>query len=166
MPETIPELLSEAASRDPDGVWLRTDDGSLTFAAAVARVAATAQRLRAAGVRHGDLVVVTARTTPPYLLCWLGLAALGAVTVPTNPQSAPAELGGLIGQTRPRAVVTDAGLAPRITQAAAADVAELGLLDVEALAGDWPDAGRPGGPPPATLPSSSRHRAPPADRSW
>jgi carnitine-CoA ligase len=140
VPETISELLSEAADRDADGVWLRTDDGSLTFGAAVARVAVTARRLRAAGVRHGDLVVVTARTTPPYLLCWLGLAALGAVTVPTNPQSTPAEFGGLIGQTRPRAVVTDAALMPRIMQAYTAGVADLGVLDADALAGDWPQA--------------------------
>ena len=28
MADTIPGLLAAAAARDPDGVWLRTDDGS------------------------------------------------------------------------------------------------------------------------------------------
>ena len=51
----------------------------------------------------------TARTTPPYLICWLALACLGAVTVPVNPRSAPAELAGLEHQTRPRAIITDTG---------------------------------------------------------
>ena len=75
---TIPELLLAAASREPGRVWVRADDGSLTFSAAAARVAAAARALRDAGVRHGDLVMVTARTTPPYLICWLAVAALGA----------------------------------------------------------------------------------------
>ncbi|MGE5291909.1 MAG: AMP-binding protein [Micromonosporaceae bacterium] len=159
MPETIPELLAEAANRDPDGIWLRTDDGSATFGGAAGHVGAVAERLRSAGVRHGDLVLLTARTTPPYLFCWLALSALGAVSVSTNPRSTAAELGGLIEQTKPRAIVTDAELMPLITQTGAAPErgvsghggsggppggapwrpggAEFGVLDVDALAGDW-----------------------------
>ena len=65
---SIPALLWTAAERDPDGVWLRTDDGTATFAAAAGQVAQLAQRLHDLGVRHGDLVLVTTRTTPAYLL--------------------------------------------------------------------------------------------------
>ena len=65
MTETIPGLLLRAAERDPDGVWLRSDDGQLTFAAAAAEVARVAVRLADAGVGRGDLVVLTARNTPP-----------------------------------------------------------------------------------------------------
>src|SRR4029077_10223801 len=71
---TIPEVLTGAAHRDPDGVWIRTDEGTMTFGAAAAQVAATAAALRDAGLRRGDHVLVTARTTAPYLLCWLALA--------------------------------------------------------------------------------------------
>ena len=60
---TIPELLARAADRDAQRVWLRTDDGSQTFAGAAGLAGALAHRLRDAGVRHGDLVVVTTRTT-------------------------------------------------------------------------------------------------------
>ena len=133
---TIPQLLSDAAERDPGGVWLRWDsdgdsDGdevSLTFADATGRAARTAQRLREAGIRHGDLVLITARNTPAYLLCWLGLVSLGGVAVTVNPQSAPAELAGLLRQTPPRAVITDAGLRPLFAGAPS-------VLDVETLAG-------------------------------
>src|SRR5262249_36384728 len=114
---TIPQVLTEAARRDPAGIWLRTDDGSMTFAAAAAQVAATAAALRAAGVERGDHVLVTARTTGPYLLCWLALAWAGAVTVSANPRSKPAELAGLAQQTTPQAIITDAGLMPLVTQA-------------------------------------------------
>jgi len=108
---TIPRLLAAAADRDSDGVWLRGDSGSLTFGGAVAAAGRTAEALRSAGVRRGDLVMVTARNTPPYLICWLALAALGAVTVAVNPRGSAAELAGLAGQTAPRALITDAGLA-------------------------------------------------------
>ena len=140
---TIPEVLLTAASRDPDGVWVRADEGSLTFSAAAARVARTARALRQAGVRHGDLVMVTARTTPPYLICWLAVAALGAVTVSVNPRSAPAELAGLVRQTQPRAIITDRRLASLVAEAEVGGTPPLGLLDVAELTGDWasPSAG-------------------------
>jgi crotonobetaine/carnitine-CoA ligase len=135
-------------------VWLRADDpgaafaggGGLTFAAAAGRTGAVAAALREAGVRRGDLVVVTARTTPPYLLCWLALASLGAVSVATNPRSAPAELAGLVRQVSPRALITDAGLADLVGAAGIEDLPELGVLDVDALGAGLdsvplPDAG-------------------------
>jgi carnitine-CoA ligase len=107
MIDTIPGLLLRAADRDPDGVWLRADDGQLTFAAAAGEVARAAERFADAGVSRGDLVVLTARNTPPYLLCWLALVSMGAVAVATNPQGTEAELAGLVGQVGPRLVVTD-----------------------------------------------------------
>ena len=134
MADTIPELLAAAAARDPDGVWLRTDDGTLAFAGAAAQVARLAGRLGEAGVRRGDLVVVTARTTPPYLLCWLALAALGAISVPTDPSATADELGGLLRQVRPRRLVSDADLMA-VVQAAGAGTSE--LLDIDELVGDW-----------------------------
>ncbi len=149
---TIPEVLADAAARDPDGIWVRTDEGTLSFAGALNQVAAAARRLRDAGVGHGDLVMVTARTTPEYLICWLALTALGALVVSANPRSAPAELAGLAQQTRPRALITDAGLAGLVSQARIAEL-PLGVLDATELAGDWARAsgGPPGPLPPAAV---------------
>jgi crotonobetaine/carnitine-CoA ligase len=145
---TIPEVLTEAAARHPDRTWLRTDEGRLTFGQAAGQVAATAQALLGAGVRHGDLVLVTARTTPPYLLCWLALASVGAVTVSANPRSAPPELAGLAHQTHPAAVITDAGLRPLVNEAAISDLPRLGVLDADELTKGWDTASAgPAGPP-------------------
>ena len=138
---TIPRLLAAAADRDPDGTWLRTDDATMSFAEAVQRVGGLAEALRSAGIRRGDLVMTTARTTPPYLLCWLALAALGAVTVTVNPRSAPAELAGLVRQVEPRALITDAGLAGLVDGAGVAGLPELGVLDADALLGAAAAAG-------------------------
>jgi carnitine-CoA ligase len=139
---TIPRLLAAAAARDPDGTWLRTDETMLTFAEAVATVAGLAEALASAGIGRGDLVMVTARTTPPYALCWLALAALGAVTVPVNPRSAPAELAGTARQVVPRALITDPDLAQLVDAASVRDLPELGVLDVDELL----RAAREGGP--------------------
>ncbi len=148
MDRTIPELLSLAADRDPHGIWLRTDGGTLTFEGAAARVARTAAALRAEGVRHGDLVVLTAAGTPPYLVCWLALASIGAVSVCVNPRSTPAELAGLLRQTSPKAIISAPATMPdtRPTSDSATDSrsdqgagqgGSARTLDPGALAGDW-----------------------------
>ena len=134
---TIPRLLARAAERDPGGIWLRTDESTLTFGQAAARVAGLARALREAGIRRGDLVLVTARSTPGYLLCWLALPTLGAVTVSVNPRSAPAEIAGMARQVAPRVMISDAGLAP-LADAAVRERPGLVLLDCDELAARAP----------------------------
>jgi crotonobetaine/carnitine-CoA ligase len=133
--ETIPGLLVAAVERDAGATWLRTDEGTLTFAGAADQVVRLAERLRDAGAGHGDLVVVTARTTPPYVLCWLALVSLGAVTVPTDPGATLDELTGLVHQVVPRMIVTDAALRPLVVEARGQLAIE--VLDIDALLGDW-----------------------------
>ncbi|MHB1433358.1 MAG: AMP-binding protein [Streptosporangiaceae bacterium] len=140
---TIPRLLERAARRDPDGTWIRTDEVTLTFGAAAGQAAARAADLAEAGIGHGDLVLVTARTTPEYLLTWLALAALGAITVPVNPASSAAELAGLVGQVRPRAVVTDrplldSALAAVLGPGGAGEDAVRAVIDVGELGAGYP----------------------------
>ena len=143
-------MLADSAARDPGGIWVRSDAGTLSFAGALNRVAAAADSLRDAGVSHGDLVMVTARTTPEYLICWLALTALGAVVVSVNPRSAPAELAGLARQTQPRALITDQGLAALVSQAEISGLPPLGVLDAIELAADWAHGGGPSRPLPAS----------------
>jgi len=157
---TIPRLLSAAASRDSDGIWLRTDAGSVTFGGAVAAVSQTAEALGAAGVGKGGRVMLTARTTPTYLLCWLALTTLGAIAVAVNPRSSPAELAGLISQVQPKLLITDAGLSDLVASARS----QTGLTGVDQLraspfpdefdvasvvAAHWPD--------PAAMAAAARH---------
>ena len=127
---TIPDLLDDAANTHGDRQWLRTDDGALSFGQARAHVARVMESFRAAGVTKGDLVLVTTRTTPSYLLTWLALTSMGAVAVTANPASTPAELEGLVAQTTPKAIVSDAAVAlPELNRA--------GCLGVEEVVGDW-----------------------------
>jgi len=127
---SIPQLLADAAERDADGTWLRTDDVQLSFAETAAAVGGRAATLHEHGLARGDRVVLTARTTPHYLLAWLATTSLGAIAVPTNPASSPAELAGLLAQTQPRLIVTDAELRPLIESIGAASAS---VLDVDGL---------------------------------
>ena len=138
---TIPKLIERAAARDPGGIWLRTDGLELTFAETATRVAGVAAELSEDGLGHGDLVVLTARTTPEYLLSWLALATLGAVTVPVNPASTAAEFAGLVRQVEPRAVLTDPSLHDVLDEAGEGESHGRAVLDVTRLG-----AGRDGQP--------------------
>jgi crotonobetaine/carnitine-CoA ligase len=110
MPQTIPELFDEAVAAAPDKVWLVAGDESFTYAEARARIGRAAAALRAAGLGPGDLVLATMRNTPDYLFTWLASAYAGTILVTANPRSAEAELAGLVGQVKPRLVVSDAPL--------------------------------------------------------
>ncbi len=128
MQRTIPQLLVDAASRTPDRLWLRTDDGQLTFSETAGEVGGFAARLAQRGIGRGDLVMLTARNTAPYLLAWLAISALGAIAVSVNPASTTAELAGLIEQTEPRLVITDSELRRHFVTSGVPllDVGELG----------------------------------------
>jgi len=108
MPETIPELFDEAVAAAPDKVWLVAGDESFTYAEARERIGRAAAALVDAGLGPGDLVLATMRSTPDYLFTWLASAYAGTILVTANPRSAEAELAGLLGQVRPRLVVSDA----------------------------------------------------------
>jgi carnitine-CoA ligase len=107
MPQTIPELFDEAVAAVPDKVWLVAGDESFTYAGARERVGRAAAALGAAGLRRGDLVLATMRNTPEYLFTWLASAYAGTILVTANPRAAAAELAGLVGQVRPRLVISD-----------------------------------------------------------
>jgi carnitine-CoA ligase len=137
---TIPDLLDDAADRHGDRAWLRADDDSMSFVQARADVASAMALLRQMGVGKGDLVVVTTRTTPAYALLWLAITSIGAIAVTVNPASTPAELAGLLAQTSPRMIVTDAG-ARKALLAAGADTKALVIVgDVLGARGELPDA--------------------------
>ena len=110
MPQTIPELFDAAVAAAPDKVWLVAGDESFTYAEARERVGRAAAALRAQGLRPGDLVLATMHNTPDHLFTWLASAYAGTVLVTANPRSAEAELAGLVGQVRPRLVLSDAGV--------------------------------------------------------
>ena len=111
MKRTIPHLFDAAVEAVPSKTWLLHEDRTFTYEQASAAIGGGAVTLAGLGVGKGDLVLVTLRNTPEYLFTWLALMRLGAILVAANPASPAAELTGLAGQTEPRLVVGDAGVA-------------------------------------------------------
>ena len=145
MPRTIPELFDEAVAAVPGKVWLVAGDEAYTYAEARDRIGRAAAALQGRGIGRGDLVLATMRSTPDYLFTWLASAYTGSILVTANPRSAEAEQAGLVGQVRPRLVVTDPGL-DRVMAAArewgAADVVDVARLFEPAAGVDGPGPAR------------------------
>jgi len=141
MPETIPELFDEAVAEVPEKVWLVAGDDAFTYADARERIGRAAAGLRERGIGRGDLVLATMRSTPDYLFTWLGSAYAGSILVTANPRGAEAEQAGLIGQVRPKLVVTDPGLEDVFAGATgwgAASVADVADLFASEAGGEEP----------------------------
>lgn len=135
---TIPELFRGAVDEVPDSVWLRVDEQQWTYTGALSEILRAAAGLEQQGVGPGDRVLVTARSEPRYLFTWLALMELGAIQVPVNPKSSPAELAGFVTQVRPTLIVTDPPLRGALAEAPTEQV-----VDVEALFADQPRAAGP-----------------------
>jgi carnitine-CoA ligase len=149
MPNTISEFFDAAVAEVPDRVWLVAGDESFTYAQARERVGRAAAALIRLGAGRGDLVLATMRSTPDYLFTWLASAYAGAILVTANPRSAPAELDGLVGQVRPRLMVTDPGLDGVMAAApgwGAADVVDVARLYDSAAGVDGPGPAGPDDP--------------------
>ncbi len=84
-------LLLQAATRHPDRPGLIRGDTAWTWHTLATRVRTAAAGLRAAGVRHGDRILVHGRNGPALFESMWAAWMLGAVWVPTNVRLTPAE---------------------------------------------------------------------------
>ena len=147
--DTVAGVLSEQAAsrrdapflvfeREPGVVettsWAEQDVRARRAAAALARLGISA------GTRFG----VHLSNCPEFYDIWFGAAYLGAVMVPTNPQSSAAELRYLLGHSGCRNVLTRPDLVPTVRTAGGATV-----VDVTA---DWTGGVSPYEGPPAAAP--------------
>ena len=81
---TLLARVLDWTEREPDRLFARVWDRheiarDVTYATLVRRAAATAHRLRAAGVREGEVVVVILRSEEQLLSAWLAPLLIGAI---------------------------------------------------------------------------------------
>ncbi|HZB05369.1 MAG TPA: AMP-binding protein [Thermoleophilaceae bacterium] len=107
---TIPDLFEDAVAAVPDKTWLLFEEDAYTYAEAHGRIAAAAAGLRRHGLEKGDIVLATARNDPRYVFLWLATAYSGVIYLGVDPRQTETELDGLVRQTEPALVVTDANL--------------------------------------------------------
>jgi long-chain acyl-CoA synthetase len=110
------------AATTPDRTALRAfeRDQDLTFAAWLARSRALAGGLESLGVRRGDRVAMLLTTCVDFYVCDLGALLLGAVPFSLYATSPTVQLTEITGNAEPRVLITEAALADRAREVAAA----------------------------------------------
>jgi long-chain acyl-CoA synthetase len=108
------------AAADPDRVALRGAGEPWSYGMLRERAAAVAGRLRAAGVRPGDRVLLVAPSVPEFAGAYYGIHAAGAVAVTANTMSTRPELEYVGGDAGVSLVVGWHEVTPAPADAAAA----------------------------------------------
>ena len=110
-------VLEHRAEVDADRPFLQWEDGpALSFAETNRMVNRLAHGLAAAGVGHGDRVMLFLPNCPEYVLTWFALAKLGAVEVPVNSHYRGQFLEHVANNCAARMVVTTPELLPRFAE--------------------------------------------------
>lgn len=81
---SVGQLLADAAARHGDAPLFVFGAERVSFAEADQRASRLAHALRRLGVARGERVAVMLPNSPDFPVCWLAIARLGAVMVPTN----------------------------------------------------------------------------------
>jgi malonyl-CoA/methylmalonyl-CoA synthetase len=100
--------LPGALLRGGGGAALRCGPVELSHDALAAEVEAVAGGLAALGIGDGERVVVHAGASCAWVTAWLGVLRAGAVAVPVNPDYRDAEVGHILEDAEPVAVIADA----------------------------------------------------------
>ncbi|HEV7203346.1 MAG TPA: long-chain-fatty-acid--CoA ligase [Jatrophihabitans sp.] len=114
--------VARHAHADPDGVALRFEGATTTWAGFDERVRRFARGLHERGVTPGDRVVVLMTNRPEFIEAVLAANAAGAIAVPVNFRLAPEEAGYILSDSGASVIVTDTVLAPLAAAASAAAV--------------------------------------------
>lgn len=105
--------FEQACARRPDKVALVCRTGRLSYRALGARVRDLAARLRGAGVRPGDRVVLALESDAPYVVALHAVLACGATFVPLAPTTRPQRLAFVLQDTEATALLAEARGAER-----------------------------------------------------
>ena len=126
---TVPDLLAATAAAHPDGVAVRTREGSLTYRALWDEARRYAAVLVERGVRPGDRVGLLVPNVPQFLPAYYGALCAGAVVVPVQAMLRADEIRYLLDDSGARLLVAAASLLPQGAEGArAAGVDVLTLL--------------------------------------
>ncbi|MEU4332027.1 class I adenylate-forming enzyme family protein [Nonomuraea dietziae] len=97
---TVPDCLRHVAAGTPAAPFVREPDGAeLGYAAALEEATAIASGLIALGVGRGDRVHLHLPNSAAFLTHLLAVAEIGAVAVPTSPESSSDELAYVLSHS-------------------------------------------------------------------
>lgn len=111
---TVPRLLQRQAQQFGRRALLAMPGTTWTHADAAPRAAARAGALRAAGVQRGDRVALMCGNRIEMLETVLACGWIGAVAVPVNTASMPAQLQHVLGDSGAKLLVAEAAYLERL----------------------------------------------------
>ena len=96
---SLTEAFHRTAAEAPERVALQIGETTITHGELDAAAARLGGWMRDRGVRPGDRVLVTGRTSVELVLAYLGVLRAGAAMVPADPGSTASELAHLIADS-------------------------------------------------------------------
>ncbi len=120
--DTLASILLQHATARPGDVFVVFEGADaktrqVTFAELAGRAARTARVLGSAGVSRGDRFHVHLPNCVEFLECLFGAALLGAVMVPTSPDSTPDDLAFVLSHSQATVSITQPGLLSGLIEA-------------------------------------------------
>jgi len=105
-PDTLPEMVTAAARRNPAAIAVTFDDRDLTYAELDRRADDVARRLLRRGVRPDSLVVVLLDRSEDLVVALLGVAKSGGAFMPIDPGQPANRIAAMIETSGASVVVT------------------------------------------------------------
>jgi long-chain acyl-CoA synthetase len=103
-PLTLTSGIHVSAARTPNKIALKEGVRELSFGALAVHITAVASRLIEMGLQPGDRVAVLAPNCLEYPELVCGIADAGLIAVTLNPRSHPAEMAGILADSRARVI--------------------------------------------------------------
>ena len=116
-PKSIWSMVSDAASRNPDGEALVCGDRRMTWREVARQSAAVAAGLRQIGLQRGDRVALLLGNRIEFVLAMFGAAHLGLVTVLLGTRQQKPEIAYVLTDCGARLLIHEAALADRLPDA-------------------------------------------------
>jgi aspartate racemase len=132
---TIHDLFAEQARKSPDAVAVVHGARALTYGELDLQANQLANRLRALGVGPDVPVAICVSRSIEMVVGVLGILKAGGAYVPLDPSYPTQRLALIVGDARPRVILTEDALVARLSASELADIADRPV--VLRLDGDW-----------------------------
>ena len=105
---TLPRVLDALAAREPGRAWLSDERGTVTWAEAVEAAGSVRAGLEDLGVTKGQTVALMLPNCREFIEAWFGLAYVGAIEVPINPDERGERLVHVLNHSQAQVAIVDA----------------------------------------------------------
>lgn len=126
----VVHVLRDQLSKDPQRVWIVTEESRFSVADMDRRSSVLARGLSGLGVSAGDTVLVMLPNCIEFIDCWLALAKLRAIQVPVNTAYFGAMLEHLVRDSGATRIIVHESFRHAVTEALGAAGSKLDTLIV------------------------------------